>query len=206
MWRPGFPLSCWGWTVTTVESLSTIIWSSTSLSANAGIYSTRPYRKNDNAHIEQKNLYPGAIRFGYERYDNPQVVPLINGLCQGALNQLLNYFLPTMKLEKKERVGSKVVRKYGEAATPLKRVLACPQVSAEKKEQLRKQREGLNPFALKRAVDLQLKEIKRRRRLRASWLWEWLGYNIRHPKNGSEGDWTDIVFQFPSFPIDGEFG
>jgi len=48
--------------------------------------------------------------FGYERYDNPAVVPLINALCKGALNQLLNYFLPTMKLESKERVGSKVVR------------------------------------------------------------------------------------------------
>ena len=132
-----------------------------------GFTRARPYRKNDNAHIEQKNYTQVRLWFGYERYDNPEVVPLINGLCQGALNQLLNYFLPTMKLEKKERIGSKVVRKYGEAATPLKRVLACPQVSAEKKEQLRKEREGLNPFALRRVVDLQLKEIERQRRLRA---------------------------------------
>jgi len=68
---------------------------------------SRPYRKNDQAHIEQKNYTQVRLWFGYERYDNPAVVPLINALCKGALNQLLNYFLPTMKLESKERVGSK---------------------------------------------------------------------------------------------------
>lgn len=130
-----------------------------------GFTRARPYRKNDNAHIEQKNYTQVRLWFGYERYDNPEVVPLMNALCQGALNQLLNYFLPTMKLEKKQRVGSKMIRKYGEAQTPLNRVLACPQVSAQKKEQLRKERERLNPFALRRAVDLQLKEIERQRRL-----------------------------------------
>jgi hypothetical protein len=130
-----------------------------------GFTRSRAYRKNDNAHIEQKNYTQVRLWFGYERYDNPAVVPLMNGLCQGALNQLLNYFLPTMKLEKKQRVGSKVLRHYGEAATPLKRVLACPQVSAEKKEQLRNHRQQLNPFALRRQVDIQLKEINRQRRL-----------------------------------------
>ena len=130
-----------------------------------GFTRARPYRKNDNAHIEQKNYTQVRLWFGYERYDNPEVVPLMNALCQGALNQLLNYFLPTMKLEKKQRVGSKVIRKYGEAVTPLNPVLACPQISDQKKEQLRKERERLNPFALRRAVDLQLKEIERKRRL-----------------------------------------
>jgi hypothetical protein len=83
-----------------------------------GFTRSRAYRKNDNAHIEQKNYTQVRLWFGYERYDNPEVVPLINVLCQGVLNQLLNYFLPTMKLEKKQRVGSKVIRHYGEAATP----------------------------------------------------------------------------------------
>jgi len=133
-----------------------------------GFTRARAYRKNDNAHIEQKNYTQVRLWFGYERYDNPEVVPLINALCQGALNQLLNYFLPTMKLEEKQRVGSKVIRKYGEAATPLNRVLACPQVCAEKKEQLRKDRQQLNPFALRRMVNIQLKEIERQRRLRSS--------------------------------------
>ena len=129
-----------------------------------GFTRSRAHRKNDNAHIEQKNYTQVRLWFGYERYDNPEVVPLINTLCQGALNQLLNYFLPTMKLEKKQAVGSKLIRRYGEAATPLNRVLACPQVSAEKKEQLRNQRQRLNPFALRRMVDNQLKQIEQRRR------------------------------------------
>src|SRR5262245_20953982 len=61
-----------------------------------GLTRARPYRKNDNAHIEQKNYTQVRHWFGYERYDNPAVVPLINALCKGALGQLLNFFLPTM--------------------------------------------------------------------------------------------------------------
>jgi hypothetical protein len=126
---------------------------------------SRPYRKNDNAHIEQKNFTQVRLWFGYERYDNPEVVPLINALCKGALNQFLNYFLPAMKLESKERVGSKVVRHYGEVLTPLNRVLACAEVSEEKKKWLLAEKQKLNPFALRREVDRQMKEIERQRRL-----------------------------------------
>lgn len=125
---------------------------------------SRPYRKNDQAHIEQKNYTQVRLWFGYERYDNPAVVPLINALCKGPLNQLLNYFLPTMKLENKERVGSKVVRKYGQTMTPLSRVLACPEVTAETKQRLRAQKQTLNPFALTREVERQMKVIEQNRR------------------------------------------
>ena len=70
----------------------------------------RPYRKNDQAPIEQKNYTQVRLWFGYERYDNPAVIGLMNELCRGALGQLLNYFLPTMKLKSKERVGGRTVR------------------------------------------------------------------------------------------------
>ena len=83
----------------------------------------RPYRKNDQAHVEQKNFTNVRLWFGYERYDHPDLWRLINTLCRGALHQLLNYFLPTMKLAKKERVGSKTVRTYSPTQTPLERVL-----------------------------------------------------------------------------------
>jgi len=125
---------------------------------------SRAYRKNDNAHIEQKNYTQVRQWFGYERYDNPQVVPLINTLCKGALGQLLNFFLPTMKLESKRREGSRIIRKYGPAATPLNRVLACPEVSQQTKQRLKNTKRQLNPFALRRDVDRQLKEIDRNRR------------------------------------------
>ena len=125
---------------------------------------SRPYRKNDQAHIEQKNYTQVRLWFGYERYDNPAVVPLINALCKRELNWLLNGFLPTMKLKSKERVGSKVVRTYGETMTPLSRVLACPEVTAETKQRLRAQKQTLNPFALTREVERQMKVIEQNRR------------------------------------------
>lgn len=126
---------------------------------------SRPYRKNDNAHIEQKNYTQVRQWFGYERYDNPAVWPLVNRLCKGPLNQLLNYFLPTLKLERKERVGSRVVRTYGPAVTPLCRVLACAQVQASTQQRLKIEKQTLNPFALRREVDRQLKLIEHHRRL-----------------------------------------
>ena len=125
---------------------------------------SRPYRKNDQAHIEQKNYTQVRLWFGYERYDNPAVVPLINALCKGELNWLLNGFLPTMKLKSKERVGSKVVRKYGETMTPLRRALACAEVSAPTKERLRAEQRASNPFALTREVERQMKVIEQNRR------------------------------------------
>jgi hypothetical protein len=128
---------------------------------------SRPYRKNDNAHVEQKNYTHVRQWFGYERHDNPQVVGAINALCKGALGQLLNLFLPSMKLQSKRREGSKTVRVYDRAATPLQRVLVRGEVSAEKKAQLRQLHQSLNPFALRRQIDKQLKEIDAIRQLKA---------------------------------------
>lgn len=128
---------------------------------------SRPNRKNDNAHVEQKNYTHVRQWFGYERHDNPQVVHLINGLCKGALGQLLNFFLPSMKLQSKRREGSKTLRVYDRAATPLERVLQREEVSAEKKAQLQQLHGRLNPFALRRQIDSQLKEIDSIRQLKA---------------------------------------
>ena len=125
---------------------------------------SRPYRKNDQAHIEQKNFTNVRHWFGYERYDHAEVWPLVNTLCGGALHQLLNYFLPTMKLARKERVGSKTVRHYGVTQTPLARVLACAEVTAETKARLRREQAALNPFAVRREVDRQMQEIEACRR------------------------------------------
>jgi len=126
----------------------------------------RPYRKNDNAHVEQKNYTHVRQWFGYERYDNPAVVSLMNALCKGPLGQLLNFFLPTLKLQSKRREGSKTRRVYGPAQTPLERVLACTEVAEKKKAELRALRQRLNPFALRREVDCRLKEIDQQRQLR----------------------------------------
>ncbi len=122
------------------------------------------YKKNDQAHVEQKNFTQVRLWFGYERYDAPDVWPLVDALCRVPLNQLLNYCLPTLKLQGQERVGSRVVRKYGPAQTPLARVLACTEVNEATKARLRAERSGLNAFALRREVDRQLRQIEAVRR------------------------------------------
>ena len=126
----------------------------------------RPYKKNDNARVEQRNWTHVRQHFGYERYDNPQVVPLINRLCVGALGQLLNHFLPTHLLKEKRRNGNRTVRVYGPALTPYARVLTAQEVSAAKKAELRKLHEQLNPFALAREVERKKKEINEQRLLK----------------------------------------
>jgi hypothetical protein len=120
---------------------------------------SRPYKKDDNAHVEQKNWTHIRQCFGYERHDNPEVVEPMNALVKGAYGQLLNYFHASLKLERKERKAGKVQRIYGAAQTPLARVLGSAQVTAQTKQRLRQHKESLNPFALKQAVDRSLKEI-----------------------------------------------
>ncbi len=125
----------------------------------------RAYHKNDNAHVEQRNWTHVRQHFGYERYDNPAVAALINGLCKGALGQLLNHFLPTQKLAGKRREGARVVREYGPAQTPYARVLAAGEVSAEKKGKLKALHGRLNPLALARQIEAEKKRIERCRLL-----------------------------------------
>jgi hypothetical protein len=120
---------------------------------------SRPYKKDDNAHVEQKNWTHIRQWFGYERHDNPEVVALINALVKGAYGQLLNYFHASLKLESKERKDGRVRRIYGEAQTPLARVLASAEVSESTKQRLREEKGRLNPFALKLNVTRGLKGI-----------------------------------------------
>jgi len=125
------------------------------------------YRKNDNAHVEQRNWTHVRQHFGYERYDNPAVVPLMNELCKGALGQLQNHFLPSCKLQSKRRVDNHVVRLYGAAQTPYQRILAAKEVTAETKLRLQQLHNQLNPFELQRDIHRQKQRIEARRLLEA---------------------------------------
>src|SRR5512135_2402054 len=120
---------------------------------------SRPYKKDDNAHVEQKNWTHVRQNFGYERHDNPEVVEPINALAKGAYGQLLNYFHASLKLERKERIPGRLQRIYGPAQTPLARVLASPEVTPQTQRRLEQEKARLNPFALKREVDRHLKII-----------------------------------------------
>jgi hypothetical protein len=117
----------------------------------------RPYRKNDSAHVEQKNYTHVRQLFGYERFNHGELVPLMNDIYQNYWNPLWNFFTPVMKLKTKERVGSKIKKTYDEPQTPYQRLLASPHLTTEQKDNLRKRIEGLNPFELKRNLDLKLK-------------------------------------------------
>ena len=128
---------------------------------------SRPYKKDDNAHVEQKNWTHIRQCFGYERHDNPEVVEPINVLVKGVYGQLLNYFHASLKLERKERAEGRLKRVYGAAQTPLARVLASPEVTAQTKLRLQQEKARLNPFALKREVNRSLKSIAAMRQARA---------------------------------------
>ena len=127
---------------------------------------SRPWKKDDNAHVEQKNWTHIRQCFGYERHDNPEVVEPIRALVKGAYGQLLNYFHASLKLERKERKAGRVKRVYGDAQTPLARVLASDEVTPQTKQRLEQEKARLNPFALKREVDRSLKLIAAMRRMR----------------------------------------
>jgi hypothetical protein len=126
---------------------------------------SRPYKKDDNAHIEQKNWTHVRQWFGYERHDNFEVVERLNALARGPLHQMLNFFHASLKLEHKERTAEgKIRRVYKKAKTPLQRVLDSPEIPESAKAPLRAEKAGLNAFTLKRQVDQQLREIAALRR------------------------------------------
>ena len=128
---------------------------------------SRPYKKDDNAHVEQKNWTHVRQCFGYERYDNPEVVALMNDMVKGPYGQLRNYFHASLKLDRKEKEDGRMRRVYGKPQTPLARVLASAQVTEQTKTKLRKQKACLNPFALKQEVAKSLKAIMAIRRFRS---------------------------------------
>ena len=113
---------------------------------------SRPYRKNDSCFVEQKNYSIVRRAVGYARYDTDEQCQLLNELYS-YLRLYTNFFLPTMKLKSKQRVGSRVKKQYDQALTPYQRVLQSQLVSKPKREQLRTKYATLNPAALKRKIE-----------------------------------------------------
>lgn len=120
---------------------------------------SRPYCSNDNAHVEQKNyMWPRQL-LGYGRLEEPSVVPLINSLFVEVWGPLHNFFLPSMKLVKKWRVGSKWKRLHDEPKTAYQRLALIGGMSATNKRRLRDQYESLDPFKLHEQLDKRLRPI-----------------------------------------------
>lgn len=120
---------------------------------------SRPYRKNDNAYIEQKNYTHVRRPLGYLRYDTEEELVLINVLYRAELRLYKNFFQPVMKLIKKERVEGKVKRVYDTPKTPYQRLLESGQLSKEKEKELKELYQRLNPAELKRAIDVKLERL-----------------------------------------------
>jgi len=121
---------------------------------------SRPYRKNDSCFVEQKNWSVIRRTVGYGRYDTDNELNLLNELY-GYLRLYVNFFQPVRKLIKKEKIGSKVIKRYDEAKTPYRRVLASPDIENEIKVKLKKEYAMLNPAELKRKITkLQDKLLK----------------------------------------------
>ncbi len=120
----------------------------------------RPYQKDDNAHVEQKNWTHVRKLMGYVRYDSPAALAAMNALYRQELRLFQNLFLPSVKLVRKVRVGSRVRRVYDRPQTPFERVLACPEADPAKVTQLQALREQLDPFALAEAIDLKLTRLQ----------------------------------------------
>lgn len=113
---------------------------------------SREYKKNDNAHIEEKNWSKIRQWIGYMRIDNPEAVELLNDLYKNEFSQLHNYFIPSFKLIKKERIGSKIIKRYQKPKTAYQNVLECKNIPKEKKSKLIEKKKNLNPFILKKII------------------------------------------------------
>ena len=119
---------------------------------------SRPYHKNDNAHIEQKNWTHVRQLVGYDRLGEPECVAALN-LVYADWNLLQNIFSPTMKLKDKIRIGSKYRKSYHRAQTPAARLLAWEGLSKEKRAWIKAQQQQLNPFELHERIERNLRRV-----------------------------------------------
>jgi hypothetical protein len=113
---------------------------------------SRPYQKNDNAHVEQKNRQFVREIVGYERYDTTEDVTWLNEVY-GLLDVYVNLFLPMRKVVFKERQGAKVRKRYDIARTPFQRLLEKDVLNDGIKSDLLEQHQSLNPLALHRELE-----------------------------------------------------
>lgn len=120
---------------------------------------SRPYKKNDNAHVEQKNWTHVRQVFGYHRFDNSKLVSMMNKVYSKELSQLTNFFYQSVKLLDKQRIKSKTIKIHDEPKTPYQRLMEATCISVEIKEKITKQLDELDPFKLKKAIEKKLKPI-----------------------------------------------
>jgi hypothetical protein len=120
---------------------------------------SRPYHKDDNGHVEQKNWTHVRQLLGYGRLEDPQLCGAINALYRDLWEPLHNHFCPSAKLHSKERHGARVRRRHDTPTTPCDRLLASKHINAATKRRLRAERAALNPFDLARRIEQALRGV-----------------------------------------------
>jgi hypothetical protein len=120
---------------------------------------SRAYHKDDNAHVEQKNWTHVRQWLGYDRFDNPSCVDLLNDLYRNEWRLFHNFFCPSVKLIAKERIGSKTIKRHDIPRTPYQRIMLSNHVQESTKQSLTKTLETLNPFVLRETMEKKLKTI-----------------------------------------------
>jgi hypothetical protein len=121
---------------------------------------SRAFRKNDNAHCEQKNWTHVRQLFGHDRFEHPELVPLMNDLYAQQWSPFTNHFKPTFKLLKRQKQNGKTKRIYEkQPQTPYQRLLASPDIPEATKAKLRAHHAKLDPFALKNNIEIKLKKF-----------------------------------------------
>jgi hypothetical protein len=120
---------------------------------------SRPYHKDDNAHVEQKNwMWPRQL-LGYERLENAAQVQPICTIYKEVWGPLHNFFLPCLKLKDKWRQGSHWRKRYELPVTAYERLRTAGVLGRKARRHLRERYESLDPFDLKDALEKQLKNI-----------------------------------------------
>ncbi len=120
---------------------------------------SRPYQKNDNAHIEQRNWTHVRQLLGNDRFEDPCMVDMINDLYANDWSLFKNLYCPTMKLISKERIGSKYKKKFEQPKTPCQRLLDSEHVSDNQKQRLRNMLKNTDPYKLRNNIEIKLKKI-----------------------------------------------
>ena len=122
---------------------------------------SRPYMKNDNAYVEQKNNTHIRKLLGYDRFDTFEQLELMNSLYRNEWRLFSNFFRPVMKIERKEKVNNSLCRKiYDRAKTPYQRLMESDQINEEQKIKLRELYLSLNPVQLKKSINAKVKIIR----------------------------------------------
>jgi len=128
----------------------------------AGIEFTRcrPYRKNDQAWVEQKNGSVVRRAVGYRRFEGLGAAAVLARLY-GAMRLFVNFFQPSFKLAAKARDGAKVTKRYHSPATPCERLMADARTSEEVRRRLETLRATLDPVRLLQQIRAAQQELVR---------------------------------------------